>query len=137
MSDWIKFERDGRLYFERPKYFSGLNWFDNAKENYADKWRSAAKQVIENQLAAFETIYELPDKKEEPKLKVSYKGVTGELLKLERNQPKGKLIVDGVDYASAVEHLTYTLEIYDGHKHVFDNVDLHDVQFVGATVTLA
>ena len=96
-----------------------------------------APNIIEYQLVAFETLYKISDKKEEPELKVSYNGVTGELLKLERNQPKGKLLVDGVDYSSAIEHLTYTLEIYDDHNHTFDNVDLKEVQFIGATVTLA
>lgn len=64
-------------------------------------------------------------------MKVSYKGVTGKLLKMELEKHK---LLDPV-----YEKEFYTLLIEDesdGHKHVFENVDLSDVKFIGATVML-
>lgn len=66
--------------------------------------------------------------KEEPKMKVSYKGVTGKLKKLE------------YAYNTYMNKDEYILEISDeadGHKHVFESVDVSEIKFIGATVTLA
>lgn len=74
-------------------------------------------------------------KQEEPTMKVSYKGVTGELLKLELSRKEDVNTFPGVKKVRE-----YTLEIIDetdGHKHVFKNVDVSEIKFVGATVNLA
>lgn len=67
----------------------------------------------------------IENKKESIGMRVSYKNVIGELIKLER-------------YLDMVSHSPkYMLEIRDkedGHKHVFENVDIADVRFVGASV---
>lgn len=64
---------------------------------------------------------------EEPIIKVAYKGVIGKLKKLEHG------------YNPYVDRDGYVLEIVDaedGHKHVFENVDLSEVKFIGVEVTL-
>lgn len=65
--------------------------------------------------------------KEEMAVEVSYKDVTGTLNKLERKRDP---------YTNKAG---YTLEIIDeddGHLHTFESVDLGDVKFIGAVVTL-
>lgn len=74
-------------------------------------------------------------KTEEPTMKVSYKGVTGELLKLELSRKEDVNTFPGVKTVRE-----YTLEIADetdGHKHIFENVDVSEIKFIGATVTIA
>lgn len=65
-------------------------------------------------------------------MKVSYKGVTGSLVKIERVVQKAT--------NPYCEMSAYALEISDetdGHKHVFENVDVSEIKFIGAAVTLA
>lgn len=67
-------------------------------------------------------------------MKVSYKGATGELLKLELSRKEDVNTFPGVKTARE-----YALEIADeadGHKHVFENADVSEIKFIGATVTL-
>lgn len=65
-------------------------------------------------------------------MKASYKGVTGTLVKLERtlnqyDRPYGSKC----DYALEISDET------DGHRHVFENVDVSEIKFIGAAVTMA
>lgn len=77
-------------------------------------------------------------------MKVSYKGVTGELLKLEREEKMRSDVTISIcaSFSTRSEtppHYTYRLEIEDGsdgHKHSFENVDISKVKFVGVTVTI-
>lgn len=71
-------------------------------------------------------------------MKVSYKGVTGALIKLER----GHVAYHTLCFDAKIENpaTRYTLEIEvetDGHKHVFENVDVSEIKFIGAVVTIA
>lgn len=70
-------------------------------------------------------------KQEEPTMKVSYNGFTGELVKLERKTTLGVYV--HTDY-----HIEYDLSIYDHEKkvtHSFTNVNMKDVEFLGGSVS--
>lgn len=69
--------------------------------------------------------------KDDPTVKVSYKGVTGTLKKLERTLT--------IEHGPCIKKESYALEILDeadGHLHTFESVDLGGVKFIGAVVTL-
>lgn len=72
-------------------------------------------------------------KKEDPAMKVSYKGFTGELVKLERYKPNTPALL-----ATISPETFYNLEIYDTEKavtHSFTHVKLEGVRFLGGAVT--
>lgn len=72
--------------------------------------------------------------KEENKVKVTYKGVTGELLKLERVSVE---VVGLFPETRRVQKFNLEIEdAKDGHKHCFEKIDPSDIEFVGATVKL-
>lgn len=94
-------------------------WFKQAIEENKEHWKDTAKRIVSRTLEE--------DKKEDKILKVSYKGMTGTLRKLERFSSP---LLNGD---------CYTLEISDendGHKHVFENVVVSEIKFIGATVTM-
>lgn len=97
----------------------GDYWF-TAQGNVAvcTKCRSYAHEIF--------TETEIYTEKEEPTMKVSYRGVEGELMKLERkSQPM-------------LERYFYDLSIYDSENqvtHSFTNVMLEDVKFLGGVVS--
>ena len=118
-----------------------INWFEEAKKKYEPKWQKALADMMMADL-----LYNGEKKKENSTMKVFYKGVTGELLKLETNpdwmsggfarlnEAIGKI----EDHTHALRR-SYSLVISDekdGHKHSFENVDIADVKFIGATVTM-
>lgn len=65
--------------------------------------------------------------KEEMAVEVSYKDVTGTLNKLERKRDP---------YTNKTGYTLEILDEADGHLHTFESVDLGDVKFIGAAVTL-
>lgn len=92
-------------------------WFEKLQEANKESWQRITKSL-------FESLCEQTDK-ENNSMKVSYKEVTGELLKLER--------------INAIYHsgVTYKLEILDTEKNArvcFENVNISEVEFIGAKV---
>lgn len=118
-----------------------INWFEEARKKYEPKWKKALADMMRADL-----LYNGEAKKESKAMKVSYKGVTGELLKLETNPDwmgggfvrLNEAIGKTEDHTHALRR-SYSLVISDaedGHKHSFENVDISDVKFIGATVTM-
>lgn len=75
-------------------------------------------------------------------MRVSYKGVTGELLKLEKQPKCNDGITLNINFSSTEtiyqETKRYTIIIADEkdrHRHIFENVDISEVKFTGASVS--
>jgi len=74
--------------------------------------------------------------KEEHIMKVSYKGVAGDLVKLEKTDPMLWVRADGTAGSSQ----RYDLVVYDSEKDAaisFANVNLADVKFRGGEVSFS
>lgn len=101
-------------------------------EKHKEEWRERVRNLLEER-------ENIAKQQEEPTMKVSYNGFTGELVKLEvTTNIKGTLQINGADYSKEVFERKYNLEIYDSEKkvtHSFTNVNLKDVKFLGCSVS--
>ena len=72
--------------------------------------------------------------KSEHPLKVRYRNIVGELVKLECVIGYTELCFDDDGYGKSKTHYVYKLEIREGDKRIcFDNAELADIYFIGQT----
>lgn len=111
-----------------------IPWFEEAQKQCAEKWKREVREILQHEMENIKN-------KEENTMKLSYKGVTGELLKLEcpglkleRPEMKGEIHSCCLGPAAYF----YNLEIWDSVKRCtisFPGVSLKDVKFLGGEVT--
>lgn len=105
-----------------PSCRTSTRIFSGIIDTHKEEWKKLAERLINEAMQ---------DKQEEPTMKVSYNGFTGELVKMERKTPLGVYVY--TDY-----HIEYDLSIYDHEKkvtHSFTNVNLKDVKFLSGSVS--
>lgn len=103
--------------------YQSTEWFRQSIEENADKWKHLIRNKILDQMI----------NKEATKMKATYNGTTGELVKLERI--RGFLVYHE---DTPRPPIPYVLEIYDPEKKAtvhFENVNLADVKFSGGEVS--
>lgn len=110
-----------------------MTWFEQAKERFGDEWAATVKrEILKTIMNPYFNGLVTVKNKEENTMKVSYNGVTGELIKLERSDVKFSC------YNGTAQAYKWTLDIWDdekGCKVSFPAVVLKDVKFLGGEVT--
>lgn len=112
--------------FERL-YVQPTGWLHDAIRDAAAKYADKYRKIIRD------GFLDQPKDKEETEMKVTYNGMTGDLMELIRNPIRG-MTLDG----RVVGGITYDLTIYDHEKKAtvhFENVNLADVKFSGGEVS--
>lgn len=109
-------------------------WVDFTIDANSDGWREFINKTIEYATSKFvasarrDILNNSEKRKDNGMMKVSYKGVCGELLKLEC---KEHVLIEGREYHIEIR------DSKNGSRVCFDNVDMSEVIFEGAHVTFA